>query len=101
MRDAVAVSALRTALAAIDNAEAVPPDEADLLASGGPVAGSVAGLGASDVRRRDLTGADVERIVRAEAAERLAAAGEYERRGQPDRAARLRAEASVLSSYLS
>jgi uncharacterized protein YqeY len=92
-RDAVAVSALRTALAAIENAEAVRPGPS-------PVAGSVLGLGAGDVPRRDLTAGDVDRIVRAEKAELLAAAGEYERRGQAARAERLRAEAEVLARYL-
>jgi uncharacterized protein len=100
-RDAVAVAALRTALAAIENAEAVPPEEAGAAHPGGsPVAGAVVGLGAGEVRRRELTDGDVERIVRAEVTERVTAAGEYERRGQEDWAGRLRAEADVLRRYL-
>lgn len=106
-RDAVAVSALRTALAAIENAEAVSPaaSEAEAEAKGpspgpSPVAGSVLGLGAGEVPRRDLTDADVERILRTEVAERLSAAGDYERHGQAARADRLRAEATILSRYL-
>lgn len=97
----MAVSALRTALAAIENAEAVRPDEADAPPSGwSHVAGSAAGMGAGDVPRRHLTVVDVEHIVRAEVAERLAAADQYEQRGQSDSATRLRAEAAVLSRYL-
>lgn len=100
-RDAVAVAALRTALAAIENAEAVRPDDAELAAPGpSPVAGSVLGLGAGEAPRRELTAAEVVRIVRAEVAERVAAAGEYERCGHSARADRLRAEAAVLSRYL-
>jgi uncharacterized protein YqeY len=101
-RDAVAVSALRTALAAIENAEAVHPTGADVAPRTGPspVAGSVLGLGAGDVPRRDLTDEDVRRIVRGERAELLAAASVYERRGQAERAERLRAESRVLDRYL-
>ena len=100
-RDAVAVSALRTALAAIENAEAVSPSEADAALPGpSPVAGSVVGLGAGEAPRRELTAADVDRILRDERSELLAAAGEYERHGQAERAERLRAEARVLDRYL-
>jgi uncharacterized protein len=101
-RDAVAVAALRTALAAIENAEAVHPgDDGPLPEPGGsPVAGGVVGLGAAEAPRRHLTAADQERIIRTEVRERLAAAADYERRGQHARAERLRAEAHVLGRYL-
>jgi hypothetical protein len=48
-RDRVAVSALRVTLAALDNAEAVPVDEADMRG------GAMGGSGAGDVPRRALT----------------------------------------------
>lgn len=101
-RDAAAVSALRTTLAAIENAEAVRPgDDAPAPNPGGsPVAGAVVGLGAAEVPRRHLSDADVERIIRAEVRERVAAAAEYERHGRHARAQRLRAEADVLGRYL-
>jgi uncharacterized protein YqeY len=100
-RDSTAVAALRSALAAIDNAEAVgaaqapPPDagRADLV-------GTVAGLGAAEVEWRTLSEAQVEKIVRAEVADRRTAAQVYEQAGQPGRAERLRAEADVLGSHL-
>ncbi|MBO0687398.1 MAG: GatB/YqeY domain-containing protein [Candidatus Dormibacteraeota bacterium] len=100
-RDGVAAAALRSALAAIDNAEAVDPPPR----GGGPaqehhIAGSVAGLGATEAERRDLTAAEVEEIVRREMVERLAAAGEYERLGHIAPADRLREEARVLSRFL-
>jgi uncharacterized protein YqeY len=104
-RDSVAVSALRSALAAIENAEAV--DAADGAPAGAGdadgdthVAGSVVGLGAGEVSRRTLTPAEVVATVRAELDERLAAAVEYQRLGRREHAERLRGEAGVLSRQL-
>jgi uncharacterized protein YqeY len=100
-RDAAAVAALRSALAAIDNAEAVEPAPGPPPAAGhADLAGTVAGLGAAEVERRHLQEAEVARIVQAEVADRRAAADAYERAGQAERAGRLRAEADVLSSHL-
>lgn len=101
-RDAAAVAALRSALAAIDNAEAVEPSRGRSPAEAGhaDLVGTVAGLGAAEVERRRLQEAEVEQIVRAEVAERRAAADAYERAGQDERAGRLRDEADVLSSHL-
>jgi hypothetical protein len=53
-------------------------------------AGAAAGLGAAEAERRHLTEADVAAIVRAEAAEREAAASQYERSGHDGQAAGLR-----------
>ena len=97
-RDQAAVAALRSALAAIDNAQAVEATPAPR--SGGVVAGAVTGLGAGDVPRRRLSESDIAAIVRAEVADRRVAATDYERAGQVDAAARLTAEADVLAAYL-
>ena len=72
-RNAVAMSALRSTLAALANATAV---QSVPLAPGADehVAGSVAGLGAAEVPRRELTEDEAAAIVRAEIAERTAAA---------------------------
>jgi hypothetical protein len=100
-RDTIAVSALRSALGAIGNAEAVEPGAAAPAGSAGPhVAGAVSGLGAAEVPRRRLSAAQIEQIVRAEAAEREDAAGGYERAGQAGRAGRLRREAQLLLAVL-
>ncbi|BFU46184.1 hypothetical protein KRMM14A1004_44210 [Krasilnikovia sp. MM14-A1004] len=105
-RDTAAVAALRSALAAIENAAAVaapdaaPDAGAAPVDGGGPFAKSTAGLGAAEVARRPQDDAEVERIVRAEIAERLAAADEYARLQRPEQAQRLRAEAQALSSRL-
>jgi hypothetical protein len=100
-RDRVAISALRSALAAIDNAEAVPVEHSLGSAAGNEhVAGAATGLGAAEAERRHLTEADLRSIVGNEVRERLAAAEEYEQLGRTDPAERLRAEADVLSPYL-
>lgn len=101
-RDGVAVDALRSALSALGNAEAVGVRESPTGAQ--PVsehfAGAVAGLGATEVPRRRLTDAEVDAIVAAEVADRLNAAADADRSGHPVHARRLRAEAQVLSRYL-
>ena len=101
-RDRTAVTALRSALAEIDNAEAVDPDQAsaegmlDLLEPAGwepadaddvdaahpEFAGTVAGVGATEVERRSLTQKQVEGIVRAEIETREEAATVLEARRQ-------------------
>ncbi|MFL6056537.1 MAG: GatB/YqeY domain-containing protein [Actinoallomurus sp.] len=96
--DRTAVAALRSTLAAIDNAEAV---DGPASAHGGlAIEQSPVGVGAADVERRVLTEEQVAGIVRAEVAEREAAARDYERAGRPERAERLRSEAAVLSAHL-
>jgi uncharacterized protein len=77
-RDRRAVTVLRSALAAIDNAEAVdtakgPPGEGH-PAGEGEIAGAAIGVGAAEAARRTLTPAETEAIVRAEVDERQTAA---------------------------
>jgi len=97
-RDSTRVSALRSALSAIDNAEA--PDEARLDApSSGAIANAVVGLGAAEVARRELSDAEIRGLLRAEIDERLAAARAVETT-HAERAAGLRIEATVLSDLL-
>lgn len=95
-RDRVAVTALRSALGAVDNAEAV--DVAEHRA--GALENSATGLGVAEVARRELTEQDIEQIVRAEIAERLSVAAQYHALEQTDRAASLRAEAKALTDLL-
>jgi uncharacterized protein len=100
-RDKVAVSALRSALGAIDNASAVPPGPAPVTATTSPhVAGAAAGLGAAETGRRNLSAQEASAIVRAEVAERQAAARDYDRTGHTERAGLLRREADILASVL-
>lgn len=106
-RDRVAVAALRSALAAIDNAEAValPSDGTPLPATENAtaddqVAGASTGLGSAEVERRQLTDADLRSIVEKERQDRTAAAADYERLGHDELAEKLRSEAVVLDRYL-
>jgi GNAT superfamily N-acetyltransferase len=95
-RDRAAVSALRSALSAIGNAEAVSPPPARAGAGSERIAGAAAGLGAGEASRRSLTAAEIDQIIQAEIGERARAADDYDRGGQPGPARRLRAEADVL-----
>ena len=97
-RDKAAVSALRTTLAALDNAEAVTPDEA--ATRGGAIEQSPVGAGATEAARRELSESHVADIVRAEATERLDAAEQLTSPTHADRVAQLRAEAAVLHRFL-
>lgn len=98
-RDTLAVDAIRTALAAIDNAGAV--EIADTTAySVSRIAGSVAGVGTADVPRRSLTEDEMAELVEREAADRRSAAEGYEQEGYPQRAADLRNSAAVLDDLL-
>jgi hypothetical protein len=99
-RDAGAVSALRSAMSAIGNAEAVDPAGRPAGTGSTHFAGTVAGVGAGEARRRLLTEADADAIVRQEAAEREAAAGEYDRGGRAAEAARLREGVRALMAVL-
>ncbi|WP_221326256.1 GatB/YqeY domain-containing protein [Actinoplanes sp. L3-i22] len=92
-RDKPAVTALRSALAAIENAAAVPPQD--------PHHGLPAvGLGVTEAPRREQDDAEIERIVRAEISERRTAATDYDALGRPDEATRLRAEAQALETLV-
>lgn len=96
--DRVAVSALRSALAAIENAEALPVDHlARSVTENEHVAGAAAGLGAAEVQRRHLAEADLRAIVVREVHERSVAAGDYEQLGRGDLAELLRSETDVLA----
>lgn len=97
-RDKAAVSALRSTLAALDNAEAVPVGEAELR--GLALEESPVGAGTTEAVRRELTERAVVDIVRAEADERLEAAARLTAPAHADRAARLHAEAAVLLRFL-
>ena len=95
-RNRVAVGVLRSALAAIDNAEAVVPAETKGLA----IEQSPIGVGAAEAERRVLSPDDVARIVRDEMTSRESAAADYDRAGHPERATQLRDEARFLADFL-
>lgn len=82
-----AVAALRSALGAIDNAEAVEQRTSPRAALG---------AGAADVERRELSEEDLLRVLAGEITDRLDAAADYQHLGRLEEAARLRAEAAAL-----
>jgi len=85
-RETAAVGALRTALGAIDNADAVPsPDGPATAPTTGPIAGATDGAGAGDVARRELSEADVTAIVHAEIDDLRSSADEYDALGETSR----------------
>lgn len=97
-RDWVAIAAVRGALAAIANAEAVPPRPGDLRALS--IEASPRGVAAAEVPRRDVPDADVVELIRREIADRESAAAGYAAAGHAERAERLSAEARVLRELI-
>jgi len=97
----IAAAALRSALAAIANAEAIPVSGSGTAPATSPhFAGTAAGLGAGEAQRRLLTEAEIGQIVETEIGERQAVAAEYEHGGHAERAAKLRREAHALRDVL-
>ncbi|WP_029431568.1 GatB/YqeY domain-containing protein [Blastococcus sp. URHD0036] len=98
-REKEAVSALRTALAAIDNAEAVEVAPTAAEDGSAHVAGARAGVGATEAERCTLSLAEVRTLLRQQVDERDTEAARWEV-DRPDAAARLRGEADALRAYL-
>ncbi|EST36293.1 hypothetical protein [Streptomyces roseochromogenus] len=97
-RDKVAVSALRSTLAVLDNAEAVPVGAAEL--HGVAIEAAPVGVGTTEAARRELSEQHITDLVRAEAEERLTVAAQFSAHAQADRAKLLREEAAVLLRLL-
>ena len=89
--DLVAVSVLRTTLAALSNAEAVDPGADGPLVRAGLL---------SDVERRVLSAGDVASIVAGERDLLQATAALLDDAGRPAEAAGCRARAAILDQYL-
>lgn len=93
-RKSAQVSVIRTLIAAIDNAEAVPleafQERLRLRATGDPI---------GEVARRELDAAALDAVLASEAQSRLAAAEDYELNGRAEDAARLREEAELVARY--
>lgn len=85
-KDAEVVSALRTAIAAIDDAEAVDPAAYD--------------VDETEVARRSLTEDDVRAVLRAHIDGFLTEADGYDALGRHDAGARLRRQADVLRDHV-
>ena len=90
-RDQVTVAVARSLLSALDNRSAVPL--ADHPAS--------IFVASAETARHDPTQAEIAQVFDAEAAEREAAAADYDRRGLSAEAARLRAEIAIIAQLRS
>lgn len=93
-RDAVAASTVRTVLAALENAEAVPVDS---LPGAGAIEDSVRGVGATDAPRRTLSSAEELAIVDAEIASLDEAVAAYDV-AAPERADAARTGIDILNT---
>lgn len=93
-RDKNATSAVRTVLAALENAEAVPVDSAP---AAGAIEDAVRGVGQTDAPRRILTEPDEIAILEAEIASLGEAVATYDVVA-PDRAAAARTAIKVLAA---
>jgi uncharacterized protein len=101
-RDMATVRAIRSALGAIDNAEAVDASvESELIDADSTIAGAVAGAGSTEVRRRALDDREIDALLQSEVDDRLAAAEEYRTAGADERADLLRTEAEVIGGFIS
>jgi uncharacterized protein YqeY len=90
-RNAGGVAVIRTLIAAVDNAEAVPIGDLEERLRQREDIGEVA--------RRELDAAALDAVLAKESETRLAAAEDYERHGRDDDAARLRQEAELIARY--
>lgn len=89
-RQTAAVTAIRTLLGEIDNAEAV--DVPDMPV---PVSGQT-----KDVPRKELSDADIQHILHSQAAGYCAAIAEYAALHRAEKVAQLQAELDVVVQYL-
>ena len=92
-REHARVDTLRTVLAAIDNAEAVPVSQSTMLVE--PVFGKK-----NEVPRKILSTEDIQRILQNEVDERHAASIKYAGLGQNVEAERLQKAAELITSYI-
>ena len=106
-RDRVGAAALRSTIAALDNAEAVelsgpgrPGEVAAAVTSDAYVAGAVPGLGAAEAERRGLDPDEQRSLVSSQLEAWESAAADYEQRGHGERAALLRQQIQAIRAAL-
>ena len=93
-RDTAATQVLRTTIAAVDNAQAVPLDD-----DRAPSAGAGLGVGSTERQRAAIDDDGVRAVVGGEIAELLGDAQTFEQLGKAGRAQELRAQAAVLQPF--
>ena len=93
-----AVTVLRSALAAIENAEAISMDSLGEPEKGRNPLGE--SFGATEFPRRTLDAAELAEILRSELDSRLRAAEHYDIHGRGAEAERMKREAAALAGYV-
>jgi hypothetical protein len=99
-RDTEALAALRTAIAAIDNAEAIATTDTRLPVTSADIAGASSGVGSTEAVRQSLSSGQLRDIVREQITEYTHEADRYDALGEPDAARRLRHRARILAAHL-
>jgi hypothetical protein len=99
-RDAEALAALRTAIAAIDNAEAIATADTHRPVTSADIAGASSGVGSTEAVRQSLSSGQLRDIVCEQITEYAREADRYDALGQPDAAHRLRHRAGILTAHL-
>lgn len=99
-RDTDALAVLRTAIAAIDNAQAVPAPGPNPPATSTHVAGARSGAGSTEAARRQLGSSELRDILRGQITEHAREADRYDALGQAEAAERLRRQARTLAAYV-
>jgi uncharacterized protein YqeY len=96
-RDPDAVVALRTAIAAIENAQAIEVRDTGLGATMAHMSRAGHEAAQTELPRRELSDAQVDAIIRAQINERQQDSKRYDALGQAEAATHLRAEAAALA----
>jgi hypothetical protein len=99
-RDTEALAALRTAIAAIDNAEAIATADTHRPVTSADIAGASSGVGSTEAVRQSLSSGQLRDIVCEQITEYAREADRYDALGQPDAAQRLRHRARILAAHV-
>ena len=100
-RDRQLVGGLRSVLAALENAEAVPVEQdGGTVATSEHVAGAAVGVGAGETRRRQLSQEEERGLVEREVAELRESAATLTEVGQDERSAELTRIAGTVEQLL-
>jgi uncharacterized protein len=98
-RNAVAIKAIRSLMSAIDNAGAVSVEAPKIMPMSGGIAGATAGLGSTEIPRRDLSAEDIKQIIRKEIDEMAKAIESINDHSRPE-TVQLERQIDLLRGYL-
>jgi uncharacterized protein YqeY len=98
-KNALAVKAIRSLSAAIDNAGAVFVEAPKVMPMSGGIAGASSGLGSTEVQRKDLSANDIKQIIQKEIDEMLKAIELINDQAKPE-TSQLLEQINILKKYL-